>query len=250
MSLYNYFYILCLFSLPYITFTNKDFVLTSTNYFHHIHCNDNLYIKMNSIKYFYHKYNCTLIVNHHDICSNQSSCILNLKPFLFFHTRHSINECRRIKLKYIQLNYTCVNDTFILVNNLIQPKKTYSFLVYTKNTVIICLCIIIFLSLLALLCSYLRYSSMNNIQEQENSIVNDIQSIYDNQSKQEYEMKNLPLIESSSSSTLTSLNNKNIITNPSEYDNLIKTTSQLHPNDIIISRSSLKVKFNENYQLK
>jgi hypothetical protein len=64
------------------------------------------------------------------------------------------------------------------------------------------------------------------------------------------------LVESSSSSTLTSLNNKNIITNPSEYDNLIKPNSQtpetlspLHSNDIINSRSSLKVKFNENSQL-
>jgi hypothetical protein len=78
------------------------------------------------------------------------------------------------------------------------------------------------------------------------------QSIYDNQKSQEYEFKCL----SSSSSTITSLNSKNVITNPSEYDNLMKNTYQqsdsLSPlnsnnNNIISSRSPLKVKFNENY---
>ncbi|CAF4545580.1 unnamed protein product, partial [Rotaria sp. Silwood2] len=71
------------------------------------------------------------------------------------------------------------------------------------------------------------------------------QSIYDNQSKQEYELKILSLIESSSSSTLTSLNNKNSITNSSEYDNLTKDKYQSFK-----SQLPFKVKFNENYQLK
>jgi len=112
---------------------------------------------------------------------------------------------------------------------------------------ILCVSIIIFVSLFAILCSYLRHFLIN---EQENSIVNDthhihIQSIYDNQIKQEYELKNLLIVESSSSSTLTSLNNKNIITNPSEYDNLIKNISQSSEH-----LSPLKIKFNENDQLK
>jgi hypothetical protein len=89
---------------------------------------------------------------------------------------------------------------------------------------------------------------MSANEQKNNSIMNDshhihTQSIYDNQIKQEYELKNLLIVESSSSSTLTSLNNKNIITNPSEYDNLIKNTSQSSEH-----LSTLKVKFNENYQ--
>jgi len=168
-----------------------------------------------------------------NICSNQSSCILNLKTFLFSHVQHYITECRTIKLKSIRLNYTCVNETFKSINIRTQPRKNYSILIYTKNTIILCVSIIIFVSLLALLCSYLRHFS---IDEQGN----DTQVIYDHQTKQEYEMKNLLIVESSSSSTLTSLNNKNIITNPSEYDNLIKI-EQLSP---------LKVKFTENYQIK
>ncbi|CAF4780457.1 unnamed protein product [Rotaria socialis] len=82
-----------------------------------------------------------------------------------------------------------------------------------------------------------------------NEIQFNTQSIYDNQSKQEYELKILSLIESSSSSssstTLTSRYNKNSIKNPSEYDNLTKDTHQLSE-----SPSQLKIKFYENYQLK
>ncbi len=245
MSLYNSFYVLFLFIFPHTIFTTKEFLLTSTNYFHHIHCNNNLHIKINSIKYVYRKYNCTLILHHHNndtlnICSSQSSCILNLKPFLFYHVRHYITQCRTIKLKYIRLNYTCINNTFTSGNILTQARKTYS---YTNNTIIICSCIIIFVSLLAFFCSYLLHSARN-----ENSIVNDTrnipfntQSIDNNQSKQEYELKNLSLVESSSSSTLTSLNNKNIITNSSEYDNLIKSSiplSSLNPNDIVSTQSA------------
>jgi len=206
--------------------------LTNTNSFHHIHCHDKLSIKINSIKYFYDQYDCT--VNLHDpdekltICSNQSSCILNLKPFLFAY----ITECRTVKLKFIRLNYTCVNKTFKSIN--VEPRK---------NAIILCISIIIFVSLLALFCSYLQHISAN--EQKNNSIMNDshhihTQSIYDNQIKQEYELKNLLIVESSSLSTLTSLNNKNIITNPSEYDNLIK----------IEHLSPLKVKFTENYQIK
>jgi hypothetical protein len=162
-----------------------------------------------------------------NICLNQSSCILNLKTFLFSHVQHYITECRTIKLKSIRLNYTCVNETFKSIN-----RKNYSILIYTKNTIILCISIIIVISLLALFCSYLRHFS---IDKQENNT----QLINDNKIKQEYEMKNLLIVESSSLSTLTSLNNKNIITNPSEYDNLIK----------IEHLSPLKVKFNENYQM-
>ncbi len=250
MSLYNSFYVLFLFVFPYTVFTTEEFLLTSTNYFHHIHCNNNLHIKINSIKYIYRKYNCTLVLNDTlNICSNQSSCILNLKPFLFFHVTHYITHCRTIKLKYIRLNYTCISDTFISSNILTQPRKSYS---YTNTTIIICSCIIIFVSLLAFFCSYLRHSARNAVQGQENSIVNDTHnipfktpSIDDNQSKQEYELKNLSLVESSSSSTLTSLNNKNIITNSSEYDNLIKPSiplSSLNPNDIVSTQSPFKIK--------
>jgi len=163
-----------------------------------------------------------------NICINQSSCILNLKTFLFSHIQHYITECRTIKLKSIRLNYTCVNQTLKSIN-----RKNYSILIYTKNTIILCISIIIVISLLALFCSYLRNFS---IDKQENNT----QLINDNKIKQEYEMKNLLIVESSSSSTLTSLNNKNIITNPSEYDNLIK----------IEHLSPLKVKFTENYQIK
>ncbi len=227
----NYFSILFLLSFLHTIFTNQDFILTSTNYFHHIYCNDNFYIKINSIKFFYNQYNCTIVLHQHEkmknICLNQSSCILNLKTFLFSHVQHYITECRTIKLKSIRLNYTCVNETFKSIN-----RKNYSILIYTKNTIILCISIIIVISLLALFCSYLRHFS---IDKQENNT----QLINDNKIKQEYEMKNLLIVESSSLSTLTSLNNKNIITNPSEYDNLIK----------IEHLSPLKVKFNENYQM-
>jgi hypothetical protein len=111
MSRFNYFYVLFLFSFPSITLTNKHFLLTSTNYFDHIHCNHNFHIKINSIKYFYNKYNCTFVPQHPDVtlnsCSNRSSCILDLKPFLFFHIRHYITECRSIKL------YMCQRDISI-----------------------------------------------------------------------------------------------------------------------------------------
>ncbi|CAF3878019.1 unnamed protein product [Rotaria sp. Silwood1] len=85
------------------------------------------------------------------------------------------------------------------------------------------------------------------------STINDIENIqlntqfiYDNQTKQEYELKILSLIQSSSSSTLASLNNKNSFTNSSEYDNLmIKDTYQS-----LETQSPFKVTFNQNYQLK
>ncbi|CAF3329190.1 unnamed protein product [Rotaria socialis] len=185
-----------------------------------------------------------------NLCSNQSTCILHLKSFLFFHTQHLINKCRMIKLKSTQLNYSCVTDKFISFNIFNQPKKNVSGVMYTKVTIIVCLCIVVFVSLLAFICSYIenfsidkeKYSTMNEIQF-------NTQSIYDNQSKQEYELKILSLIESSSSSssstTLTSRYNKNSIKNPSEYDNLTKDTHQLSE-----SPSQLKIKFYENYQLK
>ncbi|CAF3600985.1 unnamed protein product [Rotaria sp. Silwood1] len=85
------------------------------------------------------------------------------------------------------------------------------------------------------------------------STINDIENIqlntqfiYDNQTKQEYELKILSLIQSSSLSTLASLNNKNSFTNSSEYDNLmIKDTYQS-----LETQSPFKVTFNQNYQLK
>ncbi|CAF3187004.1 unnamed protein product [Rotaria sp. Silwood2] len=232
---------------------NKELLLTNTNNFYHIYCNNNLHIKINSIKYLYNKYNCTFILNNKmNICSNQSLCIFNLKSFSFIHNQYYIKKCRLIKIKYIQLNYSCVNDKFLLVNMLVKSNKTYSFLIYRKNTIIICICIIIFVSLFAFICSSIKYSSINKIQQEKYSTINNIknielntQSIYDNQSKQEYELKILSLIESSSSSTLTSLNNKNSITNSSEYDNLTKDKYQSFK-----SQLPFKVKFNENYQLK
>ncbi|CAF2129301.1 unnamed protein product [Rotaria magnacalcarata] len=182
-----------------------------------------------------------------NLCSNQSTCILHLKSFLFFHTQHPINKCRMIKLKSTQLNYSCVTDKFISFNIFDQPKKNVSGVMYTKVTIIVCLCIVVFVSLLAFICSYIEKFS---IDEEKYSTMNEIQfntqSIYDNQSKQEYELKILSLIESSaSSSTLASRCNRNSITNPSEYDNLTKDTHQLSE-----SPSQLKIKFNENYQLK
>jgi hypothetical protein len=194
----NYFFILCLFS-----FTNQEFISTSTNYFHHIHCNNKLYIKINSIKY-----NGTIILHQNIInrCSNQSSCWINFKPFLFPH---------------IRVNYSCIKD-----HNQTEVKTNS-----TTNTIILGLCIILFVSLISLICSYLRHCSIND----------DTRHIY---IQYQYELKNLSVIESSSSSTLTSLNNKNIITNPSEYDNLIKNTSQSSE-----YTSPLKVKFNENHRI-
>jgi predicted negative regulator of RcsB-dependent stress response len=146
-----------------------------------------------------------------NICFNQSSCVMNLKPFLFSPNKDYIPKCRTIKLKSIRVNYTCVNDSFTLNNIRNQSKKNY--------TILLCLSILIIVSLFALICSYFR-------QFPNSTITENIQ-IADHPSKQEYELKNFVLVESSSSSTLTSLNNKNLITNPSEYDNLIKTTFQL-----------------------
>ncbi|CAF4791873.1 unnamed protein product [Rotaria sp. Silwood1] len=258
MSIYNYFSVLFLVFFPYTTFTTKPFLLTTTNYFHHIHCKNNLHIKINSIKYFYNKYNCTFILHHDNhsnmnICSNLSSCIFNSKSFLFIHNQHHISKCHTIKLKYIQLNYSCINDTFLPVNILAQLNKNNSYLVYTKTTIIICLCIIIFVSLLAFICSSIQHCLIDEIQQEKDSTINDIENIqlntqfiYDNQTKQEYELKILSLIQSSSSSTLASLNNKNSFTNSSEYDNLmIKDTYQS-----LETQSPLKVTFNQNYQLK
>ncbi|CAF3957256.1 unnamed protein product [Rotaria sp. Silwood1] len=125
--------------------------------------------------------------------------------------------------------------------------------IYTKTTIIICLCIIIFVSLLAFICSSIQHCLIDEIQQEKDSTINDIENIqlntqfiYDNQTKQEYELKILSLIQSSSSSTLASLNNKNSFTNSSEYDNLmIKDTYQS-----LETQSPLKVTFNQNYQLK
>ncbi|CAF1415616.1 unnamed protein product [Adineta steineri] len=232
MSKYMYYYVLILFIFPCTIFTHTEFLLTSTDYFHHIYCYNHLSIKINSIKFVYHVHNCTFVLHHHNnygiknTCSNQSSCIINLKAFLFFHIPHYFTKCSTTKLKFIRLNYTCINNTFISINDLILSRKNSS---YEKSTIIVYLCILIFAIFFGFICSYLRHSSRNNVQKQEMSIVDDTnnsqlntQSIYDNQSKQEYELKNISLLKTSSSSTLTSFNNKNIITNLSEYDNLTK----------------------------
>ncbi|UJR09929.1 hypothetical protein I4U23_014151 [Adineta vaga] len=90
---------------------------------------------------------------------------------------------------------------------------------------------VISVSLLALICSCLRHLSRHDIEEYKHSIINtrnNIQSIYDNQSKQDYELKKLFSIETSSSaSTLTSVTSRNLRTNSSEYDNLIQLISSM-----------------------
>lgn len=220
MSIYNYF----LFYLFLLTNSSKEIQLTNRNSFHYIHCNNDLYVKINSIKYIYNKYNCTFIINDNDykrmnLCLNQSTCILKLKSFLIFHIKHHMTKCRTIVLKSIKLNYSCINDKLVSIKILTQPKNNHSGINYTKTTIIICLCLIIVISLFAFTCSFIQNSIMNKIQ-------NNRQSIYDNDSKQNHELKILSLKQSSSSSTLTSLYNNNSITNPSEYDNLTKDLYQ------------------------
>ncbi|CAF1043480.1 unnamed protein product [Rotaria sordida] len=219
-------------------------------------CNNNFHIKINSIKYFYNKYNCTFILNDDDdnnhnkinICSNQSSCFINFKSFSFFHIQNHLNKCHFIKLKYIRLNYSCINDKLISINILTQSKKNDSLLIYTINTILICLSIIIFIILLVFIYSYIQHSFKDEIQQEKYLKINDIENIQLNSQsiyQQEYESKILSLIKSSSSSTLTSLNNQNTITNTSEYDNLTKDTYQSLELEL-----PFKVKFYENYQLK
>lgn len=206
--------IVFLFTFLHSILSNQEIILTSTNYFSHIACIDKLYIRINSIKFFYTPHNCIIDLHDYEKCSNQSSCRFNFKSILFTHIQHDISKCRKIKLKSIRLNYTCGNETLKSIKS-------------RKNTIILFISIVSFVSLLALFCSYLRY------------FLTTTNDSTDNQNKQEYELKNLLVIKSasSSSSTLTSLNNKNLITNLSEYDNLINE-----------HLSTLKVKFNENYE--
>ncbi|CAF1594950.1 unnamed protein product [Adineta ricciae] len=129
--------------------------------------------------------------------------------------QYRMSACRTKKLKSLRLNYTCINPRFI------NGKKTYA---DTVNTIIICFWMIISVSLLALICSLLRHPSRHDMDEEHKhsiiNITNNIESLDENPSKQEYE------VETSSLSTLTSVTSQTVPqTNSSEYDNLIQLMS-------------------------
>lgn len=220
----------CLFVVGILCWPAKSFVLNSTDYIHRLRCERNLHVQINAIEYRFHQYNCTWLYaapsKFFAECANQSSCRVDLKPYLYFRTRQHSVGCRRIKLKDVLLNYSCINETWksssaILPSSLHQ----HSSVIYV---IVFFLCTIITMAFFAVFWSKLHY-----LPRLEASLpISDTAYRLSEQTRMpsnradDYELKHLTVLQpSSSSSSFTSLNSQTVLTNPSEYDNLVRMAS-------------------------
>ena len=215
-----------------IVLPSQSYRLTRAHFRHHLHCPDNLHVQLNSIRYAFDQYNCSLTLPHHSAsaltrCNEPSSCPVNFPQ----PTRR---PCRTIQFSEILFNYTCTNETPTRLRS--QP-----IILDVKHTMMICLCILLVGLVPAALAIYVRHSPHRTAHA-------DVLHATTNSTGN-------PADESTSiesTSTMTSWNNKDTITYPSEYDNFIKNSCQLaEPTSgsdpvVVGARLPYRVKFSEN----
>ena len=206
---------------------SQSYRLTRTYFRHHLHCPDNLHIKLNSIRYAFDQYNCSLTLHHNTAspltrCIDPSSCPLNFPQ----PTRR---PCRTIQFSEILFNYTCTNETP-------THHRHHSIILDAKHTILICLCIILVGLVPAALAIYVRHSSRRSANADVHAKTDSIGNPAEDSTSIE------------SASTMTSWNNKDTITYPSEYDNFIKSSTQpaSGSDPVVAARPPHRVKFSEN----
>ena len=242
MRRWPFFSVVWLLCWPSASLARKSFVVNSTDSIHHLRCEGNLHLQINAVRYRFHQYNCTsLYAAPNDTpsefftrCANQSSCRVDLKRHLYFRTRHRPVACRRIKLKDVLFNYSCINETRESSPILSSSLHRHSLVIYG---LIVSLCLLVTLAFFALFCSNLQYlprleaslplsDTADRLSEHRRMPSNRTslcQSQRDDDVDDDFELKRLTIVRSSSSSSsFTSLNSKTVLTNPSEYDNVIK----------------------------